>query len=360
VALYTVKVNLSEDDSARHMPTSEMKNASKDKVIEYLTALRRQRFPFQQPLLQGDIFWTYVNARRYFGSYRSALKEASIKIADDVVKHEFGYEIDWWQFRDEYIQREWLTVILRYLHKENVDVSPKGLKESPYFDIYTDAVNLLGNYDIALELADIPTMETWKDKTKYPKNKDVFEKAIGVYCCDDHNKRCGLLKDLGSAASREARPLSPEIGRRLAIVDGANIAFRNGKPSIDNVRLVDESLQAMGFERDSITFLFDAAFRYKVDRERFDRALAEDERYSIVPAREQADSHVLSLAYKYLRRDPASPPLIITNDKYDDFFEENPKLEELKKHKRGVTWTYVQKAPIAHISLLKPPRRPQQ
>ncbi|MCX6659118.1 MAG: hypothetical protein NTX81_01870, partial [Candidatus Bathyarchaeota archaeon] len=239
-----------------------------------------QKYSFKQLLLQEDMFWTYVSSRRYWGSFRKALNDVGVDLRKEELIHEYDQEVDWWEFKDLYVQQEWLPVTLRCLRRGRVDVSPKGLKLSPYFDLYTDAVNYFGNYETALEIAGIPPEAVSKDSVGYPKNKKVFEKVIQIYLLEDIGEKCRLLKkrDLDTPV-REMPYTLPENENRIVIVDGSNVGWRNGTPSLDNLKLVEERLISMGFQHTNVVFIFDASFRYKVGEDVFDKALSKDSRY---------------------------------------------------------------------------------
>ena len=40
----------------------------------------------------------------------------NIKIKNDEIINELGYKIDWWEFKNGHSQREWLAIVLKYLH----------------------------------------------------------------------------------------------------------------------------------------------------------------------------------------------------------------------------------------------------
>lgn len=171
---------------------SAYKNATKEDIRLKINELKKEQFPFSRPILQRDTFWIYCRTRLYWGTYRKALYDSNIEPEEDGIKSEYGYEIDWWEFKYGHDRRELLAVTLDCLYKKDVDITPKGLKNSPYFDIYTDAVNLFGKYDSALEYTNIPNKRS--DRICYPESKDIVQPIIEMYCCDDPSKRSEMIK----------------------------------------------------------------------------------------------------------------------------------------------------------------------
>lgn len=182
------------------------KNASKDEITDKLQELDKERFPFDQLVLQRDTFWIYCNARRYWGSYLKSLNAANIDIKTNEIKSETGFRIDRWQFRGGHNQREWLAIVLKYLFDQCVDLSPKGLKNSDYFDLYTDAVLLFGKYDVALEYSNV-----WKDTSQsisFPDSESIFRKIIEIYCFDNQERKCELFSKSMSILDGVSRSLT--------------------------------------------------------------------------------------------------------------------------------------------------------
>jgi hypothetical protein len=329
---------------------SPYKNATENEILKKLLTLKKENFPFHQPVLQGDTFWIYCNSRRYWGSYKKALNKAKIKLKNNEIKSEFGHKIDWWELQESQNQREWLGIVLKCLYGKFVDISAKGLKDSPYFDLYTDAVTLFGKYESALEYAEIPSILA--KRIDYPKNEAIFHPIIEMYCCDNHDKRCELLKLIDSNLEERVVTTYQDTVECPIIVDGANVAYIGGKPSLENIKLIDRYLQEIGFRKDNINFIFDAAFRFRVDEKEFDALIKGDYRFCIAPAGEQADAHILTVAQELFKKDPKFPPIVITNDQFSEYFQKHPKLEKLKGRKRGVTWTFILKEPKPLINLL--------
>ncbi|MBW1815359.1 MAG: hypothetical protein JRJ39_17470 [Deltaproteobacteria bacterium] len=77
-----------------------------------------------------------------------------------------------------------------------------------------------------------------------------------------------------------------------------------------------------------------------------------DLRFGIAPAGEKADNTILINAWELLNKEPNYPPIIISNDKFEDYFEEHPELLALDKRKIGVFWGFRQKKKEPIINLL--------
>jgi hypothetical protein len=327
------------------------KNAPKKLIADAITDLARQSFPFQQLILQRDSFWIYSNCRRYWGRYSAALRDLGVLLPEAcTIKNELGKEIDWWDFQEGQVQRECLGMLTEHLFKTGVDLSPKGLKKSRYFDLYIDAVLLFGTYDKLIEYADIDR-EQMKEHILPQVDIDVvLSPVFDLYTssCQNHEEKCRKItgaKLVGTDMDIES--ITKGFALCPVIVDGANVARsrRNNEPSIENIKLIDQYLQTCGFNKQNINFVFDAAFRYDVPTEKFDIFLAADYRMSLAPPNEQADGPILTSALNLLQKQPDHPPFIITNDKFEDYFQRYPEFSPLKTRKRGVTWSYIQKQP---------------
>jgi hypothetical protein len=335
---------------------SHFKNASKQEIKEKLLEMAESNYVFSQPILQGDTFWIYCNARRYWGTYKVALAHVGIPLEDDVIKSDYGFIIDWWVFKDSWDQKEYLAIILRHMYDNCIDISAHGLKNSPYFDIYTDAVLLFGRYDALLSYAEISRDRP--ERICYPENKTKLDAIVKMYLCDDRDKRCRHIQTITGKKGKTVDRINGIVTECPVIVDAANIAYVKEQASLENVRLVDTYLQKTGFPTDNIIFIFDAAFRYKqgINPDEFDELLHKDMRYSMAPAGEKADNIILTKAWELVRKNPAYPPIIITNDQYKDYFERHPEQESLRERKKGVTWTFIlgKKEPVINLRDLEP------
>ena len=232
------------------------------------------------------------------------------------------------------------------MFESGVDISAKGLKNSRYFDFYTDAVLLFGTYEAALEYAEIDPCKVRPHVDRDVDIEAVIACQMSAYTEEKQDEKCRHLKDsqlLG--ASQAANVLSKNITGCPVFVDGANVSYINGNASVENARMVDKYLQECGFSKDSINLMFDAAFRHVVNTKEFDDWYAKDKRVCLTPANERADGVILTAALSGYRKQPNYPPFIITNDKYDTYLREDSDYRILRKRKRGVTWTYIQKKP---------------
>jgi hypothetical protein len=327
------------------------KNASKSQIIDKLLEMEKESYPLHQPILQRDTFWIYCNARRYWGFYKNAIRDIGINLDTDEIKSDYGYRIDWWPFREGWDQREYLAMILRHMYDNCIDISAHGLKTSPYFDLYTDATLLFGRYDTLISYAEIS-----RDRPEhicYPENKELIDSIVRLYLCDNHEQRYKHIQKITGKLENQDISIESVVTRCPVIVDGANVAYIKDRASMENIHLVDKYLQNAGFLKDNIIFIFDAAFRYVdgIDRDRFDKLVKQDMRYSLAPAGEKADSTILTKAWELLRKNPELPPLIISNDQFNDYFVAHPEHISLKRRKKGVTWTFIlkKKEPVINL-----------
>jgi len=325
---------------------SEYKNADKQTILDLLITWKNEQYPFNSLILQNDTFWIYCNTRKYWGTYKAALKEAGVTIDENFrVKSGYGYQIDWWQYIGTYSGREWLALVLLELFKKGGDIRPAALKKSNYFDLCADAYILFGKYERALEYAQIDLQE----QSTYI-NLDSMEPTVGelvkIYTSSSAEEKSKILIDLKCETRLDYEQKEQVIMQCPVIVDGSNIARNKAskdRPSWKNVRLIDNYLQTIGFAKDKIIFIFDAAFAYQVDINDFDTQLSKDHRLCLAPGHEQADGHILTKAIELQKIEPNSPPFIVSNDRFNDFIQ-FPELEPLiRTRRRGVTWTFIQK-----------------
>jgi uncharacterized protein YxeA len=323
---------------------SPFKNAEKDEILNKIQELRDEKYSLTDPVLNDDIFWIYINSRRYWGTYKDALKSAGVKLNNNVIKNEFGFEIDRWKCINSQIRKDWFLLALRCLHNKCIDISSHALKNSPYFDIYSDAVVMFGKYTSALECANSAKN---REGIKYPENKKWFDMVIEMYLCESHDRKREILKNLKVDFRQDTEVEDNFSYNCIVIVDGLNIAYRNNAASLQNVVLVDQYLQERGFRKENISIIVDATFPYNcnIELEQFNEFMKNDNRYCKAPAGQQADEFILTKADEIYKHNPNNPPIIITNDQFKDHFEKHPELEFLKKRKKGVTWTYIQKNP---------------
>jgi hypothetical protein len=333
---------------------SKLKNANRDTIRLTLVKWATESCPFQQLLLQGDTFWVYCNARRYWGKYGDALLDIGVtRQHDESTRSECGFDIDWWKFIGGQHQREYHALYMRHLFEKGVDISPRGLKNSRYFDFYTDALLLFGSYDAALEYADIDPTKALPCPHGDVDIDALIGSQMGAYTEEKQEEKCRQLKRSQlSGALEAAGVLSKDIAGCAVFVDGANVSRINGKASVEHARLIDKYLQECGFAKDSINLIFDAAFRYDVNTQQFDDWRAKDQRVCLAPPNERADGVILTAAISEHTKKPSHPPFVITNDKYETYLREGSDYSILRKRKRGVTWTYIQKKPQPVINFV--------
>ena len=327
---------------------SKYKNVTQDDILFKLIELKEEQFDFKQLLLQGDTFWIYCNSRKYFSNYSDALGNLDINIESDEVKSELGNRIDWWPFNDNHNQREWLSVIFRVISEHNMDLRPKALKGSDYFDLYVDATLLFGKYHSALQYAEITT----NSSVYSPRNDRLLNKLVEIYVSPEQNTKCQLFSELQTNIDVEVTPQNSDFSNMHVIVDASNVAYVRNKPSLNNISILDAYLQDRGFNRENIVFIFDASFRHVVGPDVFDESLTSDRRYVCAPAGEPSDLIILQAALEHTNNTVNSNPLIISNDKYAEHFEKHQELSCLISRKRGVTWTFILKNRKPVISLL--------
>jgi hypothetical protein len=363
---------------------SPYKNATKDIILHRILELQDEAYPFTSPVLKEKaFFWVYCNARRYWGSYKDAMKEAKIKLkTDQNIISECGYEVDSWRFIPGQERSDWMLIALECLSSKCVDISSGSLKNSPFFDIYTDAVILFGKYDIAIESANASLNY---EGIKYPESKDIFFDIIEMYTCKDQIRKREILKKFNKELGHHVEEINHERYNRIVLIDGSNEGWRNNNCSIDNVFLIDEHLQDMGYRKENINVIFDSTFKYRnreknkeiaerlgipkeeiskivngkellnkyirdVLREEFKKFIIKDQRYCESPSGQRADDFILTKAYDLLKMNPKCPPLIITNDDYQDHLKNHPEYSKLIPYKKGVVWTYIQKKPQVVIN----------
>jgi hypothetical protein len=111
-------------------------------------------------------------------------------------------------------------------------------------------------------------------------------------------------------------------GRETVIIDGANVAYEErsagGKPKLSNLLKVRAELEGRGFEA---IILVDASLKYDIDDQAQLESLIRAQQVRQVPAGTDADFFILQLAEQLDAR-------IVTNDRYKDYAERYPWIEE--------------------------------
>lgn len=300
--------------------------------------------------LEGDAFHLYCQARRHFGEWKRACQVAEVtKDTRWEVRSELGHKIDWWPLYINYSAREGLAVMLNHLFRENINLTPEALKESPFLDIYTDAMNLFGTYRAGLEYGNVPVFRDEEARRcnertglVFPASGDDLAEALAIYTTQDQEERNTLIQmhelhDLGTKSAMDI-----EVARTVAIVDGMNVAFgEDREPMLSNVDLVDKALQDLGFIQNNISHIFDASFRHRLpllDAQEYERRIHHWGRYAQAPAGERADLFILTLALSIFKDDPSTPPVIVSNDSYSQYFSTRKELAPLHNYKKGVAF----------------------
>lgn len=109
---------------------------------------------------------------------------------------------------------------------------------------------------------------------------------------------------------------------RKAVVDGANIAYidktKSGKPKVENLTAVRDTLRAMGFD---LMIIVDASMRYEIDdAQQFER-LVESEDVRQAPAGTDADYFVLAFAEE-------RNAYVVSNDEFTEYRDRFPWIEK--------------------------------
>jgi hypothetical protein len=111
-------------------------------------------------------------------------------------------------------------------------------------------------------------------------------------------------------------------GRRVAVVDGSNIAHlecaHGEKPRVANLELVRRKLEEQEF---NVITIVDASLRHKVDNPDELERLLHDEKVHQAPAGTDADYFVIEVAEQ-------KEGWIISNDRYEPYREAHPWIEE--------------------------------
>lgn len=111
-------------------------------------------------------------------------------------------------------------------------------------------------------------------------------------------------------------------GRRMVVIDGANVAYeeRNagGKPKFANLLKVRRELEEKGFES---VILVDASLKYDIDDQEQLENLIRSQQVRQVPAGTDADFFIIQFSQEL-------DALIVTNDRYKDYADQYPWVTE--------------------------------
>ena len=111
-------------------------------------------------------------------------------------------------------------------------------------------------------------------------------------------------------------------GKKVAVIDGANVAYEErsagGKPLLSNLTKVRRELEERGFEA---VILVDASLKYDIDDQEQLETLIRSQEVRQVPAGTDADYFIIQFADQL-------DALIVTNDRYKDYAEQYPWVNE--------------------------------
>ena len=119
---------------------------------------------------------------------------------------------------------------------------------------------------------------------------------------------------------REAKGMAG--GKQVIVIDGANVAYEErsagGRPKLSNLLKVRRELEERGFEA---IILVDASLKYDIDDQTQLQSLIASQQVRQVPAGTDADFFIIQLAEQIDAR-------IVTNDRYKDYAERFPWIQE--------------------------------
>ena len=111
-------------------------------------------------------------------------------------------------------------------------------------------------------------------------------------------------------------------GRRMVVIDGANVAYEErsagGKPKFSNLLKVRRELEEKGFEP---VILVDASLKYDIDDQEQLENLIRSQQVRQVPAGTDADFFIIQFSQEL-------DALIVTNDRYKDYADQYPWVNE--------------------------------
>ncbi|HEY0005443.1 MAG TPA: hypothetical protein VGB17_11590 [Pyrinomonadaceae bacterium] len=110
--------------------------------------------------------------------------------------------------------------------------------------------------------------------------------------------------------------------RRVIVVDGANVAYEEcsegGCPKVSNLLAVRQALEEKGYDP---IIIVDASLKHRIDDPDQLEKLIQQQTVRQTPAGTDADYFVLEIAAQ-------NDALVITNDRYRDYQEQYPWIEE--------------------------------
>ncbi|HEX8285370.1 MAG TPA: hypothetical protein VF588_18590 [Pyrinomonadaceae bacterium] len=111
-------------------------------------------------------------------------------------------------------------------------------------------------------------------------------------------------------------------GKKMVVIDGANVAYEErsagGKPKFSNLLKVRRELEEKGFEA---VILVDASLKYDIDDQEQLENLIRSQQVRQVPAGTDADFFIIQFSQEL-------DALIVTNDRYKDYADQYPWVQE--------------------------------
>lgn len=111
-------------------------------------------------------------------------------------------------------------------------------------------------------------------------------------------------------------------GKKVVVIDGANVAYEErsagGKPRLSNLLKVRRELEERGLEA---VILVDASLKYDIDDQEQLETLIRSQQVRQVPAGTDADYFIIQFADQL-------DAVIVTNDRYKDYAEQYPWVQE--------------------------------
>ena len=119
---------------------------------------------------------------------------------------------------------------------------------------------------------------------------------------------------------------------RKVYIDGSNIAHNgNNKVKFNNIKLVIDKLEKVGFDRKDIHILSDASLKHKLGS-KFSKELDNLENHKNCPAEKDADEFIINNALE-------ENGLIITNDRFREYREKS--VNQFNISQRLITFTII-------------------
>jgi hypothetical protein len=121
------------------------------------------------------------------------------------------------------------------------------------------------------------------------------------------------------------------------LIDGSNVVHRDGNVDITNIVKVHNYLKGYYFLEENINYIVDANFPYVVGEKKFDELKMNINRITKPTQREKADNIIWKRFFDNLKQ-LELPTVIISNDRFRDYFELHPAVPNYTHWVKGVTW----------------------